>query len=933
MVVYGADITDLQKKLKTVEKDLKKASREIENSAKAWTKLAAPIAAFGVAAVASFQKVEAALNKVRVGTGATGNALKTLQNDFRAVAANSTSSLDTVATAVADLNTKLGIMGEPLQQLSAQMTNLSKISGESISGLADSVSRAFNIAKVSTEDYESTLDRLFTTSQNTGVSVTGLATTFAQFQPILAKFGLDINKSTVLIGSLEKSGYSASTVFGVLQTAMAKLAKNGVSNTSGELLKLIDKLQNTSNAHEQAATAAKLFGGNAQMMLQIIKSGALDVDTLTKSLYENTNSINKTALETETLSDKWQKVTNSFTVNGSAIGKSLNDLASMALDRVSASFKSMSGEGAETAVRIGLVATAIGPLQFAMSKLVGIAADVVGAFRNFTRTLEATGSITQAFSATLMGPAGIATALTAVAGILINQYIKSLQSAQAETAKLKKITDDLRASMALRTADERAQQKKQLQDEIAAREKEIKAAEQEYKEATKIDYSSDAAYFESQDRANVAQYDLPKKIKELQKARESLTAQLGEYTRFDTIEDFKKQLTNAKDVAEISKVWATIPLELRSELKGTADYAKSILTPASVGGTSSKTDTAAVSKFLSGNSASKSSSKSTTTNDAAKKAQEELRKQAEADRKIMDSIKSTYSDEDWNYQHKFTSGDEYFEQLKARFEEIEDLRRTGLSGDTAEQVDSIWKETVSSMQSFGDQFAGELKEKVEAGTISMRQAQEAAKGMVAQFTDNGIPVAGSELDKLAQGVDKAKEAMNQLNQAAAQTLGNLKTGLIDAIVEGGNFADTLSNVGKQLMKIALNSMITPWFNGIFRGLIGGVHTGGVIGIDPPSFVRSLPKFHTGGVVGANEQLAVLQTGEAVFTREQQKALGGLIHKDTSVKDITINITNNGSGNMSNEQAQQLAKQIKAYVKTEVADEMYTYNRQKMYSMG
>ena len=906
--------------MKTVEKDLKKATKEIKESARAWTQLTAPIAAFGVAAVASFQKVEAALNKIRVGTGATGNALKTLQNDFRAVAANSTSSLDTVATAVADLNTKLGIMGEPLQQLSAQMTNLSKISGESISGLADGVSRAFNIAKVSTEDYESTLDRLFTTSQNTGVSVTGLATTFAQFQPVLAKFGLDINSGTVLLGSLSKSGYNVTQVMSSLQGALGKLAKNGVTNTGLELSNLIERMKNTTSESERMSIAAKLFENNASAMVQVIKSGALDVDTLTKSLYENTNSINKTALETETLSDKWQKVTNSFTVNGSAIGKSLNDLASMALDRVSASFKSMSGEGAETAVRIGLVATAIGPLQFAMSKLVGIAADVVGAFRNFTRTIEATGSITKAFTSTLMGPAGIATALTAVAGILINQYIKSLQSAQAETAKLKKITDDLRASMALRTAEERTAQKKQLQAQIDEANKRIKEAEAQSEYSTVGDIT-------------VANTDRDRIIREQTAIRKSVEAQLGEYTRFDAIEDFKKQLTNAKDVAEISKVWATIPLELRSELKGTADYAKSILTPVLVGGTSTKTDTAAVSKFLSGNSASKSSGKSTTTNDAAKKAQEELRKQAEADRKIMDSIKSAYSDEDWNYQHKFTSGDEYFEHLKTRFKDIEDLRRTGLSGDTAEQVDSIWKETVSSMQSFGDQFAGELKEKVEAGTISMRQAQEAAKGMVAQFTDNGIPVAGSELDKLAQGVDKAKEAMNQLNQAAAQTLGNLKTGLIDAIVEGGNFADTLSNVGKQLMKIALNSMITPWFNGIFKGLIGGAHTGGVIGIDPPSFVRSLPKFHSGGIVGANEQLSVLQKGEAVFTKEQQKALGGLIHRDSSVKDVTINITNNGSGNMTNEQAQTLAKQIKAYVKTEVADEMYTYNRNKMYAMG
>ena len=303
----------------------------------------------------------------------------------------------------------------------------------------------------------------------------------------------------------------------------------------------------------------------------------------------------------------------------------------------------------------------------------------------------------------------------------------------------------------------------------------------------------------------------------------------------------------------------------------------------------------------------------------------------EEEKAALDSFRKLYADQDWTHQHGFADDTTYFNQLKDRLDKANALRRDSLE-ENQDTANSIWQSAIADMQSFGDQFAGQLKEKLDTGKISMDEAKNKAKEFADQLNAMGIPTVGSNLQKLADGTTSAQKAMDDLNKSAVQCLGNLKTGLIDAIVEGGNFADTLSNVGKQLMKIALNSMITPWFNGIFKGLIGA-HTGGVIGIDPPSFVRSLPKFHTGGVVGANEQLAVLQTGEAVFTKEQQKALGGLIHKDTSVKDITINITNNGSGNMSNEQAQQLAKQIKAYVKTEVADEMYTYNRQKMYSMG
>lgn len=61
----------------------------------------------------------------------------------------------------------------------------------------------------------------------------------------------------------------------------------------------------------------------------------------------------------------------------------------------------------------------------------------------------------------------------------------------------------------------------------------------------------------------------------------------------------------------------------------------------------------------------------------------------------------------------------------------------------------------------------------------------------------------------------------------------------------------------------------------------GFHSGGVVGLDAPTFTRNVPanlfehatRYHTGGLVG-DEVPAILQKGEGVFTREQMKALGG-----------------------------------------------------------
>lgn len=898
MVIFGADITDLQKKLKTVEKDLKKANKELANSAKAWSKLTAPIVAFGVAAVASFQKVETALNKIRVGTGATGKALQGLQADFRKVAASSTSSLGSVASVLADLNTKLSLTGEPLQKLTTQITNLAKLTGADGAALTGGIAKAFNLAKVSAEEYEATLDRLFTVEQNTGVSVTNLTNAFSQFAPILSKLGMNINSASAFIGNLEKSGISANTVMSALQTGLTKLAKNGVTNTGTEMVKLIDAIKNTTSETERMNIASKLFGGNAEIMITAIKNGSFELDNLTKSLYQNTNSINQTAKDTETLSDKWTKLTNSFTVNGSAIGKSLNELASSVLDKLTGSFKGMSDEAADTAVKFGIVVSAIGPIKMALSGLTGIVLSIVTAFKGMATALLAGKSALEVFSAAL---GGLPALLTVVAGVLISKYVSSLQEAAKETARLKKITDDTKASLMSMNAEQKRYGLTQLSNErekINARMKELRGLIKA-EEGRAIDTTTDDAFM----------MDFGKRSDTVKKYREELE-KLGKQRAANVLQSNAYQESIAADAKRAAAPTPTV-------------------TPTTP---STQSDTNAVNKFLLGKSSGSGSGNDAErkAKEAARKAKEELKKEIEADKAVISGLRDLYSEEDWSFEHGFSDSSTRLDELKNRLQEIEELKGKVFQGDT----NDLRKDTISKIQSYGETEADKLAQSFEAGKISATDLQVKAKELTDQFAAMNIPV-GNTLKTMADGTYTAKMAMEELRQASIQALGQLKSGLIDAIVEGGNLADTLNNVGKMLIKIALNSMLskpfqnlTSWIGGIF-----GHHSGGVVGIDPASFRRSIPKFHSGGIVGANEQLSVLQKGEAVFTREQQKALGGLIHKDSTVKDITINITNNGSGNMSNEQVQTLAKQIKAYVKTEVADEMYTYNRNKMYAMG
>jgi len=136
-----------------------------------------------------------------------------------------------------------------------------------------------------------------------------------------------------------------------------------------------------------------------------------------------------------------------------------------------------------------------------------------------------------------------------------------------------------------------------------------------------------------------------------------------------------------------------------------------------------------------------------------------------------------------------------------------------------------------------------------------------------------------------------KEADKALNDKLALLGDDLASAFAGAIAKGESLGETLQNLAEDIAYLIIKSLALRAISGIFGGLFGGtgigMHSGGIVGEDAPSFVRSLPRFHSGGVVGADEHLAILQTGEGVFSRKQMQAMGeGLGGQNVNV---TMNI--------------------------------------------
>jgi phage-related minor tail protein len=106
-----------------------------------------------------------AFDSIRIGTGATGPALEALQADMKAVAGAVPASFGDAGKAITVFSQKLGLTGAPLQTLSSQVLELSRMTGTDLGGNLTAVTDVFNNFGVGAGEQSGKLDLLFRASQ------------------------------------------------------------------------------------------------------------------------------------------------------------------------------------------------------------------------------------------------------------------------------------------------------------------------------------------------------------------------------------------------------------------------------------------------------------------------------------------------------------------------------------------------------------------------------------------------------------------------------------------------------------------------------------------------------------------------------------------------------------------------------------------------
>ena len=278
----------------------------------------------GVAAVAKGlfevgQTVDKAFDTIRVGTGATGPVLKSLQADFKAVVKDVPTDFETASKAIADLNTRTGLTGKPLQAVTKRMLELSRLTGTDVGTNVANITRLFGDWSIKTNQQAGTLDKLYRASQSTGIGVDDLSQLMVQFGSPLRQLGLGFDFSAAMFSRFEKEGVNIQTLMPGLRMGLKNFAQP--TDDLGQKFKQLgidaadpqQALLQTFNAIKKATPteatnlAFEVFGARAGPdMAAAIQEGRFELGDMIKTIKGGKDTILKGAADTRSFTETWQ---------------------------------------------------------------------------------------------------------------------------------------------------------------------------------------------------------------------------------------------------------------------------------------------------------------------------------------------------------------------------------------------------------------------------------------------------------------------------------------------------------------------------------------------------------------------------------------------------------------------------------------------------
>ena len=424
------------------------------------------IVGIGAASTAAFNELDAGYDTIITKTGASGDALESLQGSMDAVFSSLPTEAETAGIAIGEVNTRFGATGKVLEDLSSKFIQFSEINGTDLNGAIDSVDAIMTKFGVDSSYTGEVLGLLTKAGQDTGISMDALQNTLQTNGAILKEMGLDLTSSVNLLAQFESNGVDATTALAGLKKAQQNATADG-KNLKDALGETIEKIKNASDETKALQIATELFGKKgAAEMTQAIREGRLSVEDLSGALSDYGNVVEDTFNATLDPPDQAKVALNNLKVAGADLGNTLMQTLAPILERVVEKvkdftqwFKNLSDTQKETIIKIGAVVAAIGPALIIFGKLSSGVSGAISVFSKLSGTFKTAGTAGKGLWAVLSAnPIGAVVAAVAalVAGFvlmyqkcewfreMVNEAFAQIKTSVSETIeKIKPILQQL----------------------------------------------------------------------------------------------------------------------------------------------------------------------------------------------------------------------------------------------------------------------------------------------------------------------------------------------------------------------------------------------------------------------------------------------------------------------------------------------------------
>ena len=337
----------------------------------------APIMAAAAASVAGFQSVDAALDDVAIRTGATGDALESMQGIATDIATSMPVEWGDVGAAVGEVNTRFGLTGDELGSLSRDFLRFARINNQNVASSVDNVSRVIAGFGLRAEDATDILDMLNVVGQQTGEDVGQLSEALATNAGTFAAMGLSAEEAASFMAEASMSGLTTTQAMTGLRSA--------INYASNEGMDLSDVFQLVSENADDTGLMMDIFGTRAGAAIgNAVANGTISLTDFTSTLGDFSGSVQTTFDQTLDPIDEMTTLLNNLKELGYELVDAFGPAISMAIDTVipiietiTEKWRSLSPEMQDLIIKVALIAAAVGPVILLVSKFMG-AAQTIG---------------------------------------------------------------------------------------------------------------------------------------------------------------------------------------------------------------------------------------------------------------------------------------------------------------------------------------------------------------------------------------------------------------------------------------------------------------------------------------------------------------------------------------------------------------------------